>query len=247
MSYVHDATPKKKTDQRGITMKRNRLAILLCVAATLPSLAQTKMDDRIGQSALVLQQLLASTDRGIPKTYLDKAVCVLVFPSVTKVGIGLGVTYGRGVLVCRSGAQMRGPWSAPAMYKLDVGSLGVQLGSSSTDYVLLLENQTSAEKILSGKLKLGADATAVAGPTGAKAVGKNDTNLDVLTYSRAKGGLFAGAALGSASMATDDDANKAVYGKDVTATQIVRDGAVTTTASGKSIVRLLTNASPHRM
>ena len=133
------------------------------------------------------------------------------------------------------------------MYKLDVGSLGVQLGSSSTDYVLLVENQKTASEDSFRKMKLGADATAVAGPTGAKAVGANDTNLDILTYSRAKGGLFAGAALGSASMATDDDANKAVYGKDISATEIVRDGAVTTTPSGKSIVRLLTSASPHQM
>jgi lipid-binding SYLF domain-containing protein len=203
------------------------------------------MDDRIAQSSLVLQELLAK-EKEIPRPLLNKAVCVLVFPSVTKVGIGIGVTYGRGVLVCRSGTDMNGAWSAPAMYKLDVGSLGVQLGGSSTDYVLLIENQKSAEKILSGKLKLGADATAVAGPSGDKAVGANDTNLDILTYSRAKGGLFAGASLGSASMTTDDDANKSVYGKDVTATQIVRDGAVTTTPSGKSIVKVLTTASPHR-
>jgi lipid-binding SYLF domain-containing protein len=130
------------------------------------------------------------------------------------------------------------------MYKLDVGSLGVQLGSSSTDYVLLVENKTSALKVLSGKLKLGADATAVAGPTGAKAVGMNDTNTDILTYSRAKGGLFAGAALGSASMDTDDDANKTLYGKSVTATEIVRDGAATATPSGTKFIKVLTTASP---
>ncbi len=224
-------------------MKKNRLLALLCVAATLPVMAQNKIDDRISQSALVLKQLLAKTD-GIPKPLLNKSVCVLVFPSVTKVGIGIGVTYGRGVLVCRTGTNMSGPWSPPAMYKLDVGSLGIQLGGSSTDYVLLIENQKSAEKILSGKMKLGADATAVAGPTGAKAVGANDMNMDVLTYSRAKGGLFAGASLGSASMDTDDDANKSVYGKSVTATSIVRNGVVTVTPSGRSIVKVLTTASP---
>lgn len=226
-------------------MKMNRLLILLSVAASLPVVAQNKIDDRIGESAEVLRQILAKSD-GIPQQYLNKAVCVLVFPAVKKVGVGIGVTYGRGVIVCRSGKDMSGPWSAPAMYKLDVGSLGVQLGSSSTDYVLLLENQKSAAKILSGKLKLGADATAVAGPTGAKAVGANDTNIDILTYSRAKGGLFAGASLGSASMDTDDDANKVVYGKDITATQIVRDGAVTATPSGKGLVKVLATASPTR-
>jgi lipid-binding SYLF domain-containing protein len=130
------------------------------------------------------------------------------------------------------------------MYKLDVGSLGVQLGSSTTDYVLLVLTPTGAQKILSGKLKLGADATAVAGPTGAKAVGANDTNVDVLTYSRAKSGLFAGASLASASLDTDDDANKAVYGKDVTATSIVREGAVKTTPAGKRLDEILTKESP---
>jgi lipid-binding SYLF domain-containing protein len=132
------------------------------------------------------------------------------------------------------------------MYKLDVGSLGVQLGRSSTDYVLLVETKSGALKILSGKLKLGADATAVAGPTGAKAVGANDVNADILTYSRAKGGLFAGAALGSASMDTDDSANKSVYDKDITATQIVREGAVKVTPSGARLVEVLTEASPKR-
>ncbi len=226
-------------------MKTNRLLVLLCLAAGLPAVAQTKIDDRIGESAEVLRQILAKPD-AIPKQYLNQAVCVLIFPNVKKVGVGLGVTYGRGVIVCRSGNDMNGPWSPPAMYKLDVGSLGVQLGSSSTDYVLLIQNQASAVKVLSGKLKLGADATAVAGPSGAKAVGANDTNFDILTYSRAKGGLFAGASLGSASMDTDDDANQVVYGKSISATQIVREGAVTITPSGKSLDKVLTTASPKR-
>jgi lipid-binding SYLF domain-containing protein len=224
-------------------MRRNHLFLLLCVAAIMPAFAQNKIEDRMGQSAEVLRQMLAQPDH-IPQPLLDKAVCVLVFPSVKKVGVGLGVTYGRGVILCRSGHDMEGPWSAPAMYKLDVGSLGAQLGSSSTDYVLLVENKKSAIKVLSGKTKLGADATAVAGPTGAKALGANDVNLDILTYSRAKGGLFAGASLGSASMDTDDSANKAVYGKDIHATQIVREGSVSVTPGGEALVKVLTTASP---
>ena len=226
-------------------MRNNRLLVLLCIAATLPALAQNKIEDRLGESAEVLKQILSKPD-DIPQELLNRSVCVLVFPAVKKVGVGLGVTYGRGVIVCRSGNEMSGPWSAPAMYKLDVGSLGVQLGSSSTDYVLLVENKKSAIKVLSGKLKLGADATAVAGPTGAKAVGANDVNIDILTYSRARGGLFAGAALGSASMQTDDDANKTVYGKDITATEIIREGNVTVTPGGESLVKVLTTASPTR-
>jgi SH3 domain-containing YSC84-like protein 1 len=224
-------------------MKKNLLLALVCATVTLPVVAQNKIDNRLGDSAEVLKQILAKPDE-IPQHFLNKAVCVLVFPAVKKVGIGIGVTYGRGVIICRTGTDMTGPWSAPAMYRLNVGSLGVQAGSSTTDYVLLVETKTGAQKILSGKLKLGADASAVAGPTGAKAVGTNDPNVDVLTYSRATGGLFAGASLGSAGLDTDDDANKAVYGKSITAVEIVREGAVTTTPAGKPLVRVLTNASP---
>jgi SH3 domain-containing YSC84-like protein 1 len=227
-------------------MKKNCLLVLLCVAATMPATAQNKIEDRVGESAEVLTQILSRPD-AIPQALLDKSVCVLVFPAVKKVGVGIGVTYGRGVIACRSGNDMTGPWSAPAMYKLDVGSLGVQLGKSTTDYVLLVENKTSAIKVLSGKLKLGADATAVAGPTGAKAVGANDVNSDILTYSRAKGGLFAGAALGSASLGTDDDGNKIVYGKSISATEIVRDGGVTITPSGNTFLKVLETASPKYM
>jgi lipid-binding SYLF domain-containing protein len=224
-------------------MKKTALLALVSVAMTLPVLAQSKIDNRLGESAEVLNQILLKPDE-IPQAYLNKARCVLVFPAVKKVGVGLGVTYGRGVILCRTGTDMTGPWSAPAMYKLDVGSLGVQLGSTSTDYVLLVLTKKGAEKILSGKLKLGADATAVAGPSGAKAAAANDPNIDVLTYSRAKGGLFAGASLASASLDTDDDANKAVYGKDVTATAIVRENAVTTTPAGKRLDEILTKESP---
>jgi lipid-binding SYLF domain-containing protein len=131
------------------------------------------------------------------------------------------------------------------MYTLDVGSLGAQLGSTSTDYVLLVMTQRGGEKVLSGKLKLGADATAVAGSAGAKAVGTNDPNVDILTYSQAKG-LFAGASLGSASLASDDDANKALYGKDINASQIV-DGTVSVPPAGHAFVAELRKASPKHM
>ena len=223
-------------------MKRTALLALVSVTIPLPVVAQNKIDNRLGNSAEVLKQILLKPDE-IPQAYLDRSVCVLVFPGVKKVAIGIGGTYGRGVILCRTGTNMTGPWSAPAMYKLDVGSLGVQLGSTSTDYVMLVETKTGAQKVLSGKLKLGAGASAVAGPTGAQAQAPNDPNVDILTYSRAKG-LFAGASLGSANLDTDDDANKTVYGKDITATTIVREGGVTTTTAGKSLVALLTKHSP---
>ena len=224
-------------------MKKSALIALVSVAMAVPVVAQNKMDNRLGDSAEVLRQILAKPDE-IPHSYLNKSVCVLVFPAVKKVAVGIGGSYGRGVIICRTGTNMTGPWSAPAMYKMDVGSLGVQLGSSTTDYVLLVQTKTGAQKILSGKLKLGAGCSAVAGPSGAQAQGLNDPNVDVLTYSRAKSGLFAGAALGSASMDTDDDANQQVYGKAITATDIVREGGATVTAAGKPLVAVLTKASP---
>ncbi len=223
-------------------MKNNLKFALLLALVTMPAFAQTKFDNRLTEAASVLKQM--SAPDSIPSYAIQHAVCVVIFPSVTKVGVGIGMSYGRGVLSCRSGIHYDGPWSAPAMYKLDTGSLGVQLGGSSTDYVLLVESQTGAIKMLSGKLKLGADASAVAGPTGAKAVGANDIKTDILTYSRAKGGLFAGASLGSASMTSDDDANKSLYGKDITATQIVADHTIPVPSAGKPLISQLNHLSP---
>jgi lipid-binding SYLF domain-containing protein len=224
-------------------MKKTALLTLVCMSATLPALAQSKFDDRLGTSTEVLRQMLARTD-AIPRDLLNEARCVMVYPNVKKVGVGLGVTYGRGVLTCRTGPHMQGEWSAPAMYTLDVGSLGVQLGTSSTDFVLLIMSQQGADKVLAGGLKLGADATAIAGPSGARAIGHNDVNADILTYSRAKGGLFAGTSLGTASMKSDDTANKSIYGRPVDVQQIVRDGAVTTTAAGQPLLDVLEKNIP---
>ena len=199
-------------------MKRNLIAGLLCIAAALPAVAQ-KADQRLTESTAVLKTIAEKSS--IPNTAWSKTKCVMVYPSVKKVAIGFGQAYGRGVMVCRTGADMTGPWGAPIMYTLDTSSLGVQLGSSATDYVLLVITQRGADKILSGKLKLGAGASAVAGPTGANAAGFNDPNIDILSYSQSKG-LFAGASLGAASMASDDKMNAELYNKDIDGTQILR-------------------------
>src|SRR5579862_9017040 len=214
----------------------------LCLAVASPLFAQRKEDDRLSKSATVLHEILV--DKGLPTSIVDQADCIVVFPSVKKVAVGIGGSYGRGVLVCRKGGEMKGDWGAPAMYKLDSASIGVQLGSTATDFVLVVMNQKGAEQILNGKTKLGADAAAAAGPTGAAANGYNADSMkvDVLTYSRTKG-LFAGVSLEGASMETDDDANKAVYGKSITAKQII-DGGETTPAAGKALVDLLDKTSP---
>ena len=215
--------------------------LVTCIAVAMPVFSQDKIEKRLSDSTAVLNTIL--TKQEIPKEVLNRAICVVVYPSVKKVGVGLGVTYGRGVLSCRTGKTMNGPWSAPIMYTLDTGSIGAQLGSTSTDYVLLVVSQRGAKKMLSGKLKLGADASAVAGPASAKAVGANDPNTDILAYSQAKG-LFAGASLGSASMEFDKDANKALYKKEVDPDEIVRDNALPVPPPGQAFVSDLEKASP---
>jgi lipid-binding SYLF domain-containing protein len=224
-------------------MKRNLIAVLLCFAAAVPAVAQ-KADKRLAESTAVLKTI--TDKKEISNTAWSKAKCVLVYPNVLKVGIGIGVSYGRGVLVCRTGANMDGKWGAPIMYTLDTSSLGAQLGSTSTDYVLLVISQRGADKVLSGKLKLGAGASAVAGPSGANAAAFNDPNVDILSYSQSKG-LFAGASLGTASMATDNDANKQLYGKDIDAAQMVRDGQTPIPPAAQPLIDVLRKASAKGM
>jgi SH3 domain-containing YSC84-like protein 1 len=228
---------------RGKTVKKRLVTLALCLAVASPLFAQKKQDERLANAATAMQVIL-SGDKGLPTSILDKADCIVVFPSVKKIAIGIGGSYGRGVMVCRGGAKMDGAWGAPAMYKLDQGSIGVQLGSTATDFVLVVMNERGAEQILNGKTKLGANAAAAAGPTGAAANGYNADamKVDVLTYSRTKG-LFAGVSLEGASMDTDDDANKAVYGKPTTAKEIIQGGASTPEA-GKALVDLLDKTSP---
>src|SRR5271170_4652937 len=198
-------------------MTKRLVTFAFCLAVASPLVAQKKEDERLSNAATVMQEILGENN-GLPKSILAQAECVLIFPSVKKVAIGIGGSYGRGALVCRTGATMNGDWGAPAMYKLDQGSIGVQLGSTATDFVLVVINRHGVDQILNGKTKLGANAAAAAGPTGAQATGYNAASMqvDVLTYSRSKG-LFAGVSLEGATMDTDNDANRVLYGKDTSA------------------------------
>ena len=225
---------------------KTRLAILgLSLVVAFPLLAQKKEDERLGNSATVMKELLQG-DKGLPTNILNQAMCVLVFPSVKKVAIGIGGSYGRGVLVCRKGAKMDGGWGAPVMYSLDQGSLGIQLGSTATDFVLVVMHDKGVDAILNGKTKLGANAAAAAGPTGAQATGYNAAAMssDVLTYSRSKG-LFAGVSLEGASMDTDNAANKKLYGKEMGSKEIVT-GAQAVVPAAEPLVSLLNATSPER-
>jgi lipid-binding SYLF domain-containing protein len=224
-------------------MKKRMVVGALCLAIASSVFAQKKEEGRIANSADVLRQLIAGD---LPKNILDQSDCVVIFPSVKKVAVGIGGSYGRGVMVCRTGAEMNGEWGAPAMYRLDQGSIGIQLGSTATDFVLVVMNKKGAEQILNGKTKLGTNAAAAAGPSAAQASAYNAAamNVDVLTYSRSKG-LFAGVSLEGASMDSDNDANKSLYGKELSAKDIV-EGGQAAPAAAKPLDEVLTKASPAR-
>ncbi len=226
-------------------MKKKMMVFALCLAVASPMFAQKKEAERMDNSATVLRELLVGNS-GLPASILDQADCVVIFPSVKKVAVGIGGSYGRGVLICRNGGEMNGDWGAPAMYKLDQGSIGVQLGSTATDFVLVVMNKKGAEQVLNGKTKLGANAAAAAGPTGAQATGYNAASMhvDVLTYSRSKG-LFAGVSLEGATMDSDDEANKALYGKSIGAKDIVEGGQAVVPAA-KPLIDELDQASGAR-
>ena len=218
---------------------------LLCLFATivmliLPVFAADKQKDEatIREANLVLQKLLNSKE--ISPTVLSKADCVLILPNVKKFGFGIGGSGGRGPLLCRSGHDFEGKWSTPAMYSVGGMSIGLQVGGSSTDFVLLLMTPKVVDQILNGKTKMGTDATAAAGP-GATAASASDA--DILTYGRAKG-LFAGVSLGGSTVESDNDANSRLYGKTLTSTDIVRGTGVKPTTEGQALVTLLDSKLP---
>jgi lipid-binding SYLF domain-containing protein len=217
------------------TIGKALLCFLPLLLLILPLFAADKQkdEDTLSKANLLLQDMLNSKD--ISQEALSKADCVLILPDVKKFGFGVGGTGGRGPLLCRGGENFKGKWSAPAMYSVGGASIGLQAGGSSSDFVLLLMNEKVVSQILNGKTKMGTDATAAAGP-GATAASVSDT--DILTYGRAKG-VFAGVSLGGSSVEPDNDANHRLYGKTVTATDIVRGHDVKLTTEGQSLVSAL--------
>jgi len=210
-------------------------------------MAQKKENERLENCATVLEEILNVPDN-VPQELLDKAECVVIYPSVKKAAFGIGGSYGRGALTCRTGETFTGPWSAPSMFALEGGSFGFQLGGSATDFLLLVMNTKGAESIMGSKVKLGADASAAAGPKGRTAEAATDVVMkaEILSYSRAKG-LFAGVSLQGSTMRSDGGANEKIYGKELSARQIVREGAVGVPESGKKLVDLLNSKSPKNL
>ncbi len=193
---------------------------------------------------MVMKEILNIPD-DIPKDLLDRAECVIVLPSVKKLAIGIGGSYGRGVMTCRTGQHFTGLWSAPALYALEGGNIGFQLGGQATDFVLLVMNPRGATSLMGSKVKLGADAAAAAGPKGRSATGATDIVMraEILSYSRSRG-LFAGISLEGSTLRPDNRANEKLYGRKLTAREIVRQGKVGAPASAQELLSLLNTHSP---
>ncbi len=225
-------------------MKSRILMAVLMLVCALPVVAQKKEDDRINESAVVIKEILGMPD-GIPKDLLNKADCIVIYPSVKKAAFVVGGSYGRGLITCRKGMDFSGTWGAPAMFALEGGSFGFQIGAQATDFVLLIMNESGANSVMSSKVKLGADASVAAGPVGRAASAETDIVMkaEILSYSRSKG-LFAGVSLEGSTMRSDDGANKAIYGKELSAKEIAREGKVAAPAAAARLLATLRKASP---
>ena len=223
------------------------VAICVCLAAPVCAQNQSKEDERLTESATVLREILQTPDKGIPMPLLNKAYCVVVFPSVKKAGFGVGASYGRGAMTCRTGTDFSGPWGAPSMMALEGASFGLQAGGQATDFVLLVMNDKGANSILSSKVKMGADASAAAGPVGRDTSAETDATMkaEILSYSRTQG-LFAGVSLEGSTLRPDEGANKDVYGKKADAKGIVLEGKETIPDAAKPMIALLQQSTPKR-
>jgi SH3 domain-containing YSC84-like protein 1 len=223
-----------------------KLTFGVCMMFAASSLfAANKEQKRLENAGTVMQEVMGVPD-DIPQGLLDKAECIIVFPSVLKAAFIVGGSYGRGAMVCRTGEHFAGAWGAPAMYALEGASVGFQLGGQATDLVLLVMNNKGASSILSSKVKLGVDASAAAGPKGRDASADTDAYMraEILSYSRSRG-LFAGISLEGSTLRPDDDASADVYGRKITAKEIVLGNKVAVPASGRHLVSVLQKNAPH--
>jgi SH3 domain-containing YSC84-like protein 1 len=226
-------------------IRKSILVVCLGLIATAPLFAgENKEQDRLRNAGVVMQEIMNVPDN-IPQQVIEKARCVIIFPSVLKAAFIVGASYGRGAMVCRAGKNFRGSWGAPAMYALEGGSVGFQIGGQATDLVLLIMNDRGASSILDSKVKLGGDASVAAGPVGRDAAANTDAYMraEVLSYSRSRG-LFAGISLEGSTLRPDDDATADVYGRKLTAREIVLGGKVQVPASGRHLVAVLQKNSP---
>lgn len=229
-------------------IKRMISFVMAFALLALPLTAEeSKEAERLDNCGTVLKEIVDMPD-DIPTDLLDKAECVLVIPSVVKFAIGLSGSYGKGAMTCRTGEQFTGPWSAPAMMRLEGGGIGFQLGGQATDFVILVMNPRGAKALMKSKVKLGADAAAAAGPKGRDASAASDATMraEMLTYSRSRG-LFAGVSLEGSTLRQDNSGNERLYGRKISAEQIIRKGAAPVPPSGQKMVALLNRKSPKNL
>lgn len=233
-------------------MKKALVAVFvtcLGIAMAVPAVAKEgeKEDDRLEECGQVLKEVL-DVPENIPQELLDKAECVVIVPATKKFAIGIGGSYGRGAMSCRTGENFTGPWSPPALYALEGGSIGFQIGGQETDFVLLIMNPRGASSLFRSKVKIGGDVSAAAGPKGRTATADTDVALraEILTYSRSRG-LFAGISLAGSTLRQDGTANLRVYHKDVSARDIIRKGVVKTPEAGQLMVDVLNKRSPKNL
>ena len=219
-------------------------ACLALVAGAVYAGKVNKEQERLENCGVVMQEVLNVPDN-IPHELLEKAECVIVIPSMRKLAFGVGASYGRGAMVCRTGEKFRGPWGAPAMYALEGGSIGFQIGGEATDLILLVMNDRGMESILSSKVKLGADASVAAGPKGRDASADTDAwmRAEILSYSRSRG-LFAGISLEGSTLRPDDEASEQVYGHAIKAKDIVRGEHTGVPSTGRHLVNVLQKSAP---
>jgi lipid-binding SYLF domain-containing protein len=225
-------------------MRKSILLVGLSLLVATTVYAANKEQERLENSGVVMQEIMGLPD-SIPQQVMQKAECVIVFPSVLKAAFVVGASYGRGAMVCRTGKEFNGPWGSPAMYALEGGSVGFQIGGEATDLVLLVMNQRGASSILHSKVKLGGDASIAAGPVGRDASADTDAYMraEILSYSRSRG-VFAGISLAGSSLRPDDDATQDVYGRKLSARQIVLGGKIGVPESGRHLVAVLEKNSP---
>jgi lipid-binding SYLF domain-containing protein len=226
---------------------RYLLVVLMIPMLGLPLGAQPREEQRVQSAGTAIKEILNVPD-DIPQQLLDKAECVIVLPSVIKFALVFGASYGRGAMTCRRGEDFAGPWGAPTMMALEVGSFGVQLGGQATDYVLLVMNARGADSILSSKVKLGAGVSAAAGPKGRDVIAATDVTLraEVLSYSRSRG-LFSGAFLDGSTLRPDNDANKRLYHRRISAKEIVLKGTVSPPSAAEELLSELNKRSPKNL
>lgn len=241
---------RQKIKQKEDQMNRWTAAVLGVLLMAPFLFARSKADDaketdRLQNAGTVMKEILDVPD-DIPQNLLDKARCVVVLPSVLKAAFIAGGSYGRGVMVCRRGREFSGPWGAPAMYALEGGSVGLQIGGEATDFVILVMNDRGVDSLLHSKVKLGGDASVAAGPKGRTASADTDAYMraEMLSYSRSRG-VFAGVSLEGSTLRPDEDANHRLYGNDASAAKIMSEPKIDTPAAGKSLVGRLQQASPH--